>query len=457
MLSVDEIIKSTQGVLLSPGFERGIHGYSIDSRTIKKGEAFIAIKGDNFDGHKFIGQAIKKGASCIIASSKAKVKIPARVAFIKVADTQKALGDIARSLRVKYNIPVIAISGSVGKTTAKEMLAWVLSAKFKVLSNEGTKNNHIGMPLTLCSLNKNHNLAVLELGTNHFGEIENLSRICLPNIGIITNIGPAHLEHFGNLRGVFKEKYTLIKNLKEPCLAVLNADDSHLRKSILSFKPNPFTISFGIRNSADFSASGIRYGRKGIEFLVNGKHKFILNTAGANNIYNALIAISLARSFGLSYKTIIQRLACFSFPRGRLNSRVLNNVRFIDDTYNSNPLSLGQALEALKKIPAKRKIFVMGDMLELGRRFGAFHREAGFNAARICDIFITVGKLSALAAKQAAACGMSAENIFHFDSAGEAAGILRKKVFLKKGDVILAKGSRAMKIEEVLRRLMDVI
>jgi UDP-N-acetylmuramoyl-tripeptide--D-alanyl-D-alanine ligase len=451
MLSVNEILKSTRGKLLSGSADKNIGSFSIDTRTIKKGDAFIAIKGDNFDGHNFIGNAIKQGASCIIAGPKTKAKASAGAAFIEVKNTQDALADIGRALRVKYNIPVIAVTGSAGKTTVKDMLTRVLSAKFKVLSNEGTKNNHIGLPLTLCGLNDSYDIAVLELGTNHFGEIKNLTDICLPNAGVITHIGPAHLEHFNDLKGVFKEKYTLIENLRSPCLAILNSDDALLHKNVLKTCLKPFVLSFGIRAAADFSASHIRYGEKGIEFLLNGKHKFHLHTAGANNVYNALAAVAVARAFGMEYQTICRRLADFSFPKGRLNLRFINKVKFIDDTYNSNPLSLKQALDALQKLkPAGRKIFVMGDMLELGEAEEQFHREAGFNSAGICDIFITVGTLSRLAAKAAAASGLKTKNIFTCANASEARNILVNKISLKEGDIVLVKGSRAMRMEEIL-------
>ncbi len=451
MLSVNEILKGTRGKLFSACPHKKINGFSIDSRTIKKGEAFIAIKGDNFDGHNFIGEALKRGACCIIAGPKMKTRITSAAIFIEVKDTQDALADIARALRIKYNIPVIAVSGSAGKTTLKDMLTCVLSAKFKVLGNEGTKNNHIGLPLTLCGLNNSHEIAVLELGTNHPGEIRHLAGICLPNVGVITNIGPAHLEHFSDLKGVFKEKYILIESLRSPCLAILNSDDALLHKNILKSCLKPFILSFGIRAAADFSASHIRYNAKGIEFLLNGKHKFHLRTAGANNVYNALAAVAVARVFGMEYQTICRRLADFSFPKGRLNFKFINNVKFIDDTYNSNPLSLKQALDALEKLrPAGRKIFVMGDMLELGDAKEEFHREAGFNSARICDIFITVGTLSRLAAKQAAASGLKTQNIFTCSNAAEARSILMNKISLQEGDIVLVKGSRAMRMEEVL-------
>ena len=203
MFKVDELLKATAGRLSGPDRNVSACGVSTDSRSIKRGEIFIAIKGDNFDGHDFIPQAIKKGASVVIKEKGYRFKLRSSVIFIEVADTIRALGDIARFNRKKFNPPVIAVTGSNGKTTTKEMVACVLSASFKVLKNEGTKNNHIGLPMTLVNLDHSHDFAVLEIGTNHFGEVENLAKVCLANVGIITNIGSAHLEYLRNLERVF--------------------------------------------------------------------------------------------------------------------------------------------------------------------------------------------------------------------------------------------------------------
>ncbi|PIS34320.1 MAG: UDP-N-acetylmuramoyl-tripeptide--D-alanyl-D-alanine ligase, partial [Candidatus Omnitrophica bacterium CG08_land_8_20_14_0_20_41_16] len=231
MLKIPELLKATRGKLTSGDNSVSVKGVSIDSREIKKGEAFIAIKGNNFDGHNFINMAIKKGASCIITEK--EIKGTDGIAVIKVKDTIRALGAVARFKREKYNLPVIAVTGSNGKTATKDMIAWILSKDFKVLKNEGTKNNHIGLPLTLLKLDSSYDIAVLEIGTNHFGEVKYLSDIACANIGIITNIGPAHLQYFKNLKGVFKEKHDLLRSLKAPAIAILNADDPYLRKGLL--------------------------------------------------------------------------------------------------------------------------------------------------------------------------------------------------------------------------------
>jgi len=460
MFKVTELVKAAKGRLTSGKGNIEVKGISIDSRTLKPGECFIAVKGDNFDGHDFVRQAIKKGASCIIkdkrptsypSASLGTSQLPA-TSFIEVKDTIIALGDIARFWRNKFNIPVIAVTGSNGKTTTKEMIAWVLSAKFKVLKNEGTKNNHIGLPMALLNLNSTHEIAVLEIGTNHFGEVANLARICSPDIGVITNIGPSHLEYFHNLEGVLREKYSLFDNLKIPHIGILNADDPLLRKKILSRRKNSFIVSFGIDQPADFSARCIKRLGSKIGFSLDNKYKFTLATPGYYNAYNALAAIAAGRIFGIGHGDIAGRLKQFKFPYGRLNLLNLRKTTFIDDTYNANPASLIQALDVLVNFKVKgRKIFVMGDMMELGAGKEKFHLQAAGKIARACDCLITVGKLSQLAAQAARQQGLSTNNIFNCRNSGEARRILFDKLSPGPQDIVLVKGSRAMKMEEVLK------
>ena len=452
MFKVEELLKATKGKLIGGTRKHLIASISIDSRIVKKHEAFLAIKGNNFDGHNFINQAIDKGASCIIKEIGSKECKTSEIPCIQVKDTVKALGDIARFQRAKFDIPVIAVTGSNGKTTVKEMIAWVLSKRFNVLKNEGTKNNQIGLPLTLLKLESKHDAVVLEVGTNHFGEVQYLAKVCLPNIGVITNIGPSHLEFLHNLKGVFNEKYKLIENLKHPYLALLNADDELLRREAMKKTKKPFILRSGLKNKADFSATAAKISGQGLEFLVNLQHKFILKTLGYHNIYNALVAITLGRLFGLKYQEISSRLASFEFPAGRLKLIKLDKIKFIDDTYNSNPLSLKQALDTLDNFRTQgRKIFVMGDMLELGSRQSSFHSQAGRQAAKICDALITVGKLSKLAADAARGCGFNIRNIFTCESCRDARDILFDKISPREDDIVLVKGSRAMKMEEIFK------
>lgn len=454
MFKVDELIKATGGKLIGLAPDQGVKAISIDSRKLKPGAVFLAIKGKNFDGHDFIPDAVRRGAGCIICQN-TKFKAGRgfnNITVIKVKNTEKALGDIARFHRRRFNIPIIAVTGSNGKTTAKDMIALVLSHKFMVLKNEGTKNNQIGLPMTLLGLRKNHDAVVLELGTNHFGEIGYLSNIAEPNIGIIANIGPSHLEYLKSLDDIFREKYALIESLCKPRIAILNADDVFLGGKTSNITAGLNVFGFGINKKSDFYASAIRNTGKGIEFLVGQRHKFRLRTLGEHNVYNALIAISVARIFGMDYKDISRALSEFDFPKGRLNFIGANNTRFIDDTYNSNPLSFDHALKALANFKTKgRKIILMGDMLELGPGTDEFHYQAGRAATRVCDILVAVGKLSRLSATAARKCGLDSRNIFTCDSSLEARDILMHKITPDRNDIVLVKGSRMMKMEDVFK------
>ncbi|MDD4900329.1 MAG: UDP-N-acetylmuramoyl-tripeptide--D-alanyl-D-alanine ligase [Candidatus Omnitrophica bacterium] len=455
MFKCNELVKATNGRLVSGRNGLLLKGVSIDSRKVKRGGIFIAIKGEKFDGHDFIADAVKKGASCIIAVHGTRYTLPIdkKIAIIEVEDTVKALGEIAGLHRRKFDIPVIAITGSNGKTTTKEMVASVLSASFNVLKNSGTFNNHIGLPLTLLELNAKHDIAVLEIGTNHFGEVEYLAKVCRANIAIITNIGQSHLKYFGNLEGVFREKISLLKYLEHPAIAVLNADDAYLSKLLARSKKN-FTLSFGLKKNADFFAGQGSLSSKGMRFRVNKKDEILLKALGKHNIYNALAAIGVARIFGLSYKQIARQLSKFSLPKSRLNPLSFKGVRFIDDSYNSNPLSLGQALDTLADLKVKgRKIFVMGDMLELGEEESSLHRNFGEKIAKACDAFIAVGKLSHLAASSARDSGLADSFIFSCGSCAEAREFLFKKLSPNREDVVLIKGSRSMRMEEVLKEI----
>ncbi len=450
MFTIHELARVTGGKIIRGSEDIRVAGLSIDSRTIKRGEVFLALKGDNFDGHDFIPAAQEKGASCIIKEQGKGRVIPARCACLEVNNSIKALGKIAVFHRLKFKIPIIAVTGSNGKTTTKDMVARVLAERFRVLKTEGTKNNHIGLPLTLLGLRPEHQAAVVELGTNHFGEIKNLAGIALPNIGLITNIGPSHLEYFGNVEGVLTEKSSLLENLSAPSIAILNADDKLLRKKISSRNKSVLALSFSIRRNSDFRISFLERVKKGIVFGVNGQRNLVLRTIGAHNVYNALAAVSCARVMGLSYEEISRGLAGFEFPAGRLKLRKTDKTQFIDDTYNSSPVSLKQALYTLEDFPAMgAKIVIMGDMMELGEDKEEFHYEAGKHIGRVCDKFIAVGRLSKVAAAAARHAGFNINNIFSCESSDEAREILFNKIAPDKNDVVLVKGSRSMKMERI--------
>ena len=452
MFKVNEIIKATAGKLIQGKLSEKLGAISTDSRKIKPHEVFLALKGNNFDGHSYVNAVIKLGVAGLIVENIPGCLIPKEIIVIQVKDTTLALGKIARFQRKKMDLPVIAVTGSNGKTTTKEMLAWILSAKGQVLKNEGTENNQVGLPQTLLRLTSGDNFAVVEMGTNHFGEIDYLAKIAAANIGVITNIGLSHIEFLKDLNGVLKEKSALLDNLVKPGLAVLCSDDKMLKRLILNqdIKENVFT--YGINEKSDFNASSIKFCNGKLEFKVNFKHDFVLSTIGHHNIYNALAAITVGRLLGLDYSKIAERLANFEFPKGRLNLIKFKGLNFIDDTYNSNPLSLEVALAALNTLKCLgKKVLVMGDMLELGNQKELLHRQIARSITNTCDIFVAVGNLAALTAQEAQGLGLENKNIFCCANVQAARDLLYKKLSLSLADIILVKGSRSMKMEEVFK------
>lgn len=446
---VAEILKITNGKLLSGDASRDIDlaRISTDSRTIKKGDFFLPLKGENFDGEKFVSEAFKKGAmgSFVVRCS----SFVARKIIIQVKDTTKALQQIAHAHRMMFDIPVIGITGSNGKTTAKDMIYEALSPRFSVLKNEGTKNNHLGVPQTLLKLSRKHKICVLEMGMNHKGEIRLLAGIARPNIAVITNVGPSHLKFLKDLKGVFESKKEITEFLGKGSLLIVNGDDKYLS----GLKSRRFKIErFGIDGKNDLRASLVTADFGRIEFLLDDKDLFRLNILGTHNVYNALAAIAVARQFRLSVASIRKNLAGYRPGYMRLNIKNMAGITVIDDSYNSNPLSMRCALQTMREVPAVAKWVVSADMLELGDRENDFHKAIGEMVAKSgFQGLLTFGKLSRYTHKRAIECGMPREFMWHCSTRDEVADILRKVA--KKGDAVLVKGSRAMKMEEVVDKL----
>lgn len=453
MFTVKDILISTGGAILSGEEKDILVGVSTDTRRLKAGELFVAIKGDRFDGHNFILDAVSKGAGAVlvqdgcITNSNFDMQ---GVSFISVSDTIKALGDIARFHRSRFSIPLIGITGSNGKTTTKEMTAAILARKFDVLKNFGTENNHIGVPFTLMRLNAKHRVAVLEMGTNHLGEIRRLSEIAKPTRAVITNIGPSHLEHLGDIETVLKAKCEILESLSgEEARLVINGDDESLAVIETDLK----LIRFGLNREFDFYADKVNLEPDGISFRLNGKWDINIGLVGRHNVYNALAAIAASWDFGVSVEDIREALKEFRVPNMRMEVMRLGDIKIINDTYNSNPLSMKQAIEALKDITTKgRKILVAGDMLELGTLSGRFHHLVGRQAAESgIDLIVAVGKLAEHIAKGAQEAGMSEKKIKMCNLTKEACQAVLQ--LIKKGDTVLVKGSRAMKMEEIVNGL----
>jgi len=421
---------------------------SIDTRQIKRGGIFIAIKGERYDGHDFVEKAFKKGAdSAIVSRSVPLLRPELKKRLIRVKDTRAALGEIAKFHRSKFNIPVIAITGSNGKTTTKDMLSFVLAAKYTVLKSKASRNNLLGLGLTLLGLEKKHRIAVVEMGMNHPGEIDRLCKIAMPTAGIITNIAPAHLEFLGTTKNIFRAKSELLNNLPRGGVAVLNKDDRYLSGV---GRLNARKIYFGVEKKCRFRAKGIFRRDESWFFSLEKEGSFKVALLGRHNIYNALASIALSGQFGMAYPDIKERLGLYSAaPRMRLEVKNIHGTEILDDTYNSNPASMRCAIDALAAHDTKgRKIVVAGDMAELGKNEEAMHESVGTKiAGSSCDILVTLGNLSQFIGKGAKKNGMAGS--YHAKSHTDAAKFL--KAVTRPGDAILVKGSRAMRMEKIIK------
>jgi len=432
-----------------------IKGVSIDSRTIKKGELFVAIKGPRFDGHDFVPEVIKNGAwGALVERSELETKYASLGGMrniLAVEDTIFALQEMSQMHRKKFAIPVIGITGSNGKTTTKEMLASILKQRGSVLKNEGNLNNHIGVPLTLLKLDARHKSAAVEMGMSALGEIDALARLVRPDVGVITNIGPAHLEFMGTMDIVAQAKAELLGNLKMGGTAVLNADDRYF--TALRNKYGGRVLSFGIENKADVSASGIRQGKDFTDMTIEANDSRVnvrLPAVGKHNIYNALAAAAAATAVGMSLNAVKCGLEDFSPVAMRSELKQVKGRTVLADYYNANPGSVKAALETLISLRAGQKsVAVLGDMLELGDIAADAHREVGRTVAHLgVDVLITMGSLAIYINEGALEEGMSKDRVIAAGSHAEAAALLKERS--KNGDAVLIKGSRGMKMEKIL-------
>lgn len=440
---IQEILDATGGKLLQGDPRARVRSVTTDSRKIKKGALFIAIVGKKHDAHDFIPGVVKAGAGAVLVSRKMVLK-DSQAAVIEVEDTTKALGDLARYHRQRFSIPVIALTGSAGKTTTKEMIVAVLKKKFSVLKNVGTENNQYGVPLTLLKLNKRHEVAVIEVGTNQPGDIPWLASIVEPTVAAITNIGESHLELLKTPADVFKEKFSLIKALKGKGIAIINRDDKYLKDipSVIKQK----CLSFGIQSEANYRAKNIEVLSRGVQFKVKGLGLVKMKGFASANVLNALIAICCGRLLGISYNDIKKSIEHFVSQPGRQGLIKAGRIHLIDDSYNANPVSFRSSLQVLSQfVSTGRRILVCGDMLELGAHSERLHREIGRLAGQAkLDAILSFGEYSKLISSTA---GFKASRmtIFHADQRT----LLEKKLteILQPGDVVLVKGSRGMHME----------
>ncbi len=460
VMTISEVLKATGGILTRGVPECTFEGVSTDSRTLQKGNLFICLRGENFDGHRFLAAAAAAGAAGFVIQRDAAeniVGIQEKIPVFVVEDTLKALGEIARFWRKKLNVPVIAITGSSGKTTTKEMTAGILNLTKKVLKTEGNLNNRVGVPMTLLRLTGQHDVAVVEMGTNMPGEIGCLTHIAEPGIGLITNIGAAHLERLKSLTNIREEKGALFENMDQNGIAVINSDDRAL--ALLGRRWQGRLITFGWKHRTDVFAREIRKSEPvGIVFkLGTGQADRLvrMQTSGEHNLYNALGAAAASLAFGADIDSICQGLESFQGVSGRFEIQTLHNgVHVIDDTYNANPLSVREALKALKELRGSgNSAVILGDMLELGSKAGAWHRRIGRMIAETgVESLLLMGDHRLDTAAGALEKGMTAAQVHFCEAPEQIQDYLQSS--LKPGDWVLVKGSRKMKMERIVRMIM---
>ncbi len=438
------VARETEGRLV--GVDQPFGAVTTDTRSLAVGSLFVAIPGDRFDGNDFIGQAFeKRAAGALVSRLSASSPLPQ----IEVRDSRRALGAMARAWRASFGIPVVAVTGSSGKTTVKELVASILGVSRSVCVTQGNLNNDIGVPLTLMRLTDEHDAGVIELGANHAGEIDYLASLAQPTVGVITNAAAAHLEGFGSLRGVCVAKGELLDHLPRAGTAVLNADDE-FRGDWVARSRCEYTVTFGFAPSADCRVlDEPHYLATGSEFrmrLPDGEEADVwLPLLGRQNVANALAAAAAAQAVGTSTEDIVAGLARAAPVRGRLRAVPgRNGATIIDDSYNANPGSVHAALDHLAHLSGRR-VMVLGNMAELGPTAPALHAEIGEYARGRCDVLLAIGDL---AAEAAAAFGAEGRPVADIDAASGALEPL-----LASDVTVLVKGSRVMGLDRLVRML----
>jgi len=428
-------------------------GYSIDSRTIQPGEVFIAVRGERFDGHDFVPQALEKGAVAAIVGRDRLPNYSPKAGLMAVGDPLAALQALAAAVRRLWAKPLVGVTGSTGKTTTKEAIAHVLASRFGVLKSEGNLNNHFGLPLMLLKLEPDHDIAVIEMGMSHAGEIAMLARIAQPEIGVVTNVAPVHLEFFASVGEIARAKYELIEGLPAGGTAILNADDEYVSQFGRDFHGK--VVLYGLRPEARVRAENVEArGKLGSKFdlVVDGcRERAAVPLVGAHNVSNALAAVAVALECGFTAAEVARELARLAPADKRGQVVQLGNITIINDCYNSNPKALDAMVEALATMPAARRIVVAGEMLELGSSGEALHRQSGEHmAGQKIDMLVGVRGLAQPMVEAARGAGMRAEFVKTPEEAGD--WLARET---RSGDLVLLKGSRGVKLEKALERFRE--
>jgi UDP-N-acetylmuramoyl-tripeptide--D-alanyl-D-alanine ligase len=456
-LTIGELAGLCEGSLVAGDPGGSALGVSIDSRTIESGHAFWALKGERFNGHDFVEAALENGASCVVGS-KPKLRHlvdvdPRNVGLIEVDEPLGALHQLAQNYRKKFEVPLVAVAGSCGKTTTKDLLAAMLAQTRKVVATEGNLNNLIGAPLMLLRMDSKTKAAVLEIASNTPGEIDRLAWILSPTAGIITNIGPVHLEGFGTIEGVFKEKSSMIPHIRSGGFVVIYDGDVPPERVRPMFDGE--IVTFGLNERSDFFATDIQQdGAARTRFLLNGEHRLSIPILGAHNVLNAVAAIAAAMQLGTDMDAIRAGLENFSASAMRMEMSEYRGATIINDAYNANPRAMRESIATILNAPAERRILALGDMLELGEMAATAHRSLGQYIGRAgIDLLYACGEFGGEVVDGAIEAGMQAERACRCEDTGEIATSL--KYILREGDILLVKGSRGMRMERVIELMHE--
>ncbi len=450
---VKNVIQAEIKTALQKGLVRAV---SIDSREDQEESLFFALRGENFDGHDFIDEVVRKGARAIVVDRNLPISgtvAASGVSILKVDDSIKALGRLSRFYRKEMvgSVDVVGITGSNGKTTVREMVYHVLS-KYRVgCRSPKNFNNSIGVPLTLFQIESGHQFAVIEIGTNAPGEVANLSRIAQMDVAVITHVGPSHLEGLGDINGVAEEKASIVAGLKDRGIIITGVDHPGIIEKLRGMGRT--FVTCGMQDDCDVRAVNLSRREGYYSFETNDRCPIILRTPGLHNVKNALLALATVRRLGVTSSQFADAIEDFRLVSGRLNYRQINGITIIDDSYNANPSSMDAALEELlSNDKARRRVLICGDMQELGTQAREYHRQLGRKAAGSkVDLLLAVGELSACAAKSALDAGMGWSSVQRAINSKRMARLV--KPLIQNGDVILVKGSRSMEMEKIVESL----
>ena len=457
-LKIKDILKCTNGKLIIGDIEKECTNYSKDTRTIKKGDTYIGIKGEKFDGSSFWKDALNNGAETVIINNIKLNEIEEykkqNKNIIQVEDTIQAIGEMAslkmRILKDTYNLKVVGVTGSVGKTSTKDIIANVLSEKYKVLKTEGNNNNHIGLPFTILRL-QDEEIAVIEMGMNHLGEISYLTKIAKPDIAVITNIGTSHIGNLGSRENILKAKLEILEGMEKKKI-VINNDNDLLHKWYLKNKGDIEIHTFGIKNESEFKAKNIKLEENSSEFTCENKNEKInieVPVGGEHFILNALCGLTVGKLLNLNNEEIKNGIKGFKLTAKRMEiNHLKNNITIVNDSYNASYESMKASISNLKNMHGTRKIAVLGDMFELGDFSEKLHREVGTEIYKNkIDKLYLVGNYAKFIGDEAKKEGYAKENILYFENKEDLLKDLKSN--LQNGDVVLIKASNGMRLFEV--------